>query len=113
MIPFGPNLEKDRHVEQGQMTQAYGGIHPMRVVALPAAAAALGPLQHTLDVDEPVALLRPLRRKHTYIGQVQRHLNEVVPRDSSSTPSVPLSSHRTAPWFHDIWGPITAIPEEP
>ena len=95
-IPLRPNLDEDGHIEQGQMAQAHGGIPPVNVANLPTAIAALGPFEGALDADEPVPLLGPLRRKDTHIGQVQRHLNEVVHGDSSPSESVPLSSHRAA-----------------
>jgi hypothetical protein len=103
-IPFGPNLKKDRHVEQRQMAQAHDRIHPMQIPNLPPAAAAPGPFQGALNTDEPVPLLGPVRREDADIGQVQRNLNDVVHRDSHREPG-PRSSHKDASPFHDPCNP--------
>src|SRR5262249_18383876 len=103
--PWGPKLEPDGHVEPGPRAPAHGGIPPVQVADLPAAAAAWCPLQRTLDGEDPVALRRPLRRTHPPIGPVPRHRHEGVQRDASPTPSVPRSSPRKGPGATTSWGP--------
>jgi hypothetical protein len=112
-ISFGPNLEHAGHVEQRQMAQAYRGIHPVQVATLPPTAATPGPVEGALDADEPRPLLRLRCREDTPIGQVQRHLNVGVHRDSSRSEPGPRSSHRAAPSGYDnVWF-VTGIPGEP
>src|SRR5688572_20241888 len=94
------------------MAKAHGGIQAVNVANLSTAAATVCPFEGALDVDEPVPLLGPLRRKDTNVGHVQRHLNEVVHRDSQSEPGS-LSSHRGCSRAYFILGPITAVPGEP
>jgi hypothetical protein len=60
------------------MAKAHDRIQPMQITNLPTTTAAPGPFEGTLDADEPVPLGGPLGREDTNIGQVQRHLNEVV-----------------------------------
>ena len=95
------------------MAQAYGGIHPVQVANLPPTAATPGPVEGALDADESMPLLSLLCREDTHIGHVQRHLNDVVHRDSSRSEPVPLSSHRDAPSGYDNVWLVTAIPGEP
>ena len=93
-IPFGSNLDENRHVEPRQMAQAHDRIHPMQVANLPPAATALRPFLGALNVDEPVSLLSPMRREDADVGQVQRHVNTVVHR-ASPTKAVPRSSYKS------------------
>src|SRR6266850_6453883 len=95
------------------MAQAYGGIQPVQVANLPPTAATPGPVEGALDADEPMPLRSLLCREDTHIGQVQRHLNDVVHRDSSRSEPVPLSSHRDAPSGYDNMWFVTGIPGEP
>jgi hypothetical protein len=60
------------------MAKAHDRIQPMQITNLPTTTAAPGPFEGALDADEPVPLGGPLGREDTNIGQVQRHLNEVV-----------------------------------
>ena len=89
---FGPNLDEDRTIEQGQMAKVHGGIPPVNVATLPTAAATLGPFEGALNADEPVPLRCLLRREDAHVRPVQRHLNTGVQSASHSEP-VPPSSH--------------------
>src|SRR5918992_1359384 len=99
-IPFGSNLDEDGHVEQGQMAQAHDRIQPMQLTDLPTTAAAPRPFEGALDANEPVPLRISLGREDTHIGQVQRHLNEVVHSDAPSEPAPPSSYKRAPSLYH-------------
>jgi hypothetical protein len=103
-IPFGPKLDEDGQVEQGQMAKAHDCIQPVRVANLSTAAAAPGPFEGALDAEEPVSLLGPLCGEDPNIGQVQRTLDDMVHSDAHRE-TVPQSSHKGALSLYYTWSP--------